>query len=88
MNITLAPELEKFVQAQLESGAYHSASELFGDALFLLAEKEMKLQKSKQAMNDFIQVGLDSAKNGKLYSPEELEEDIEQLFIELRQKNA
>jgi putative addiction module CopG family antidote len=59
MNITLAPELEKFVQAQLESGAYRSANELFGDALFLLEEHNIQRRKRTEAVNRFIDEALE-----------------------------
>jgi putative addiction module CopG family antidote len=37
MNVSLTPELEKFVSAMVDSGRYNSASEVVREALRLLA---------------------------------------------------
>ena len=40
MNVSLTPELEKFVSTKVESGRYNSASEVVREALRLLEEHE------------------------------------------------
>jgi antitoxin ParD1/3/4 len=40
MNVSLTPELEKFVAAKVESGRYNSASEVVREALRLLEEHD------------------------------------------------
>ena len=40
MNISITPELEQFVHTKVKSGMYQSASELFREALRLLAERD------------------------------------------------
>jgi len=40
MNVSLTPELERFVQAKVESGRYNSASEVVREALRLLEDHE------------------------------------------------
>jgi len=85
MNVSITPELEEFVQAKVKSGMYQSASELFREALRLLAERDELHRRRIEAMDNFIQEGIDSAKRGELLTPEEVESDIEQLFAELRQ---
>jgi antitoxin ParD1/3/4 len=40
MNVSLTPELEKFVNAKVDSGRYNSASEVVREALRLLEEHE------------------------------------------------
>ena len=47
MNVSITPELERFVQGLVSSGRYHSASEVFRDGLRLLeaAERERLLEK-------------------------------------------
>ena len=40
MNVSLTPELEKFVSAKVESGRYNSASEVLREALRLLEEHD------------------------------------------------
>jgi len=40
MNVSLTPELKKFVSAKVESGRYNSASEVVREALRLLEEHD------------------------------------------------
>ena len=40
MNVSLTPELEKFVNAKVESGRYNSANEVVREALRLLEEHD------------------------------------------------
>ena len=40
MNVSLTPDLEKFVSTKVESGRYNSASEVVREALRLLAEHD------------------------------------------------
>jgi antitoxin ParD1/3/4 len=40
MNVSLSPELEKFVSAKVKSGRYNSASEVVREALRLLEEHD------------------------------------------------
>jgi antitoxin ParD1/3/4 len=40
MNVTLNPELEKFVQYKVKSGLYESASEVVNEGVRLLWERE------------------------------------------------
>ena len=40
MNVSLTPELEKFVGAKVKSGRYNSASEVVREALRLLEEHD------------------------------------------------
>lgn len=61
MTITLSPELESFIKAQLDSGAYTSASEVVSDALKLLEEREHKLQ----LLRADIQKGIDQIDRGE-----------------------
>lgn len=42
MNVSLTPELEKFVGAKVESGRYNSASEVVREALRLLEEHDQE----------------------------------------------
>ena len=40
MNVSLTPELERFVQAKVESGLYNNASEIVREGLRLLKEHD------------------------------------------------
>jgi putative addiction module CopG family antidote len=42
VNVSITPELERFVQELVASGRYHSASEVFRDGLRLLEQAERR----------------------------------------------
>ena len=80
MNVSLTPELEKYIQAKVETGRYTSASEVVREALRLLEQKE---QERMQALKEF-QAELDrriaEADAGDLI-------DGEEVFARLREKS-
>jgi antitoxin ParD1/3/4 len=61
MNVSLTPELEQYVNGKVQSGLYHSASEVIREGLRLLREKDEVHQKKLQALRRDIQVGIDQA---------------------------
>lgn len=70
MNVSLAPELEKFVNERVESGLYRSASEVVREALRLLAEKEEERQAKLEALRGLIEESLERG-NSKEWDLEE-----------------
>jgi antitoxin ParD1/3/4 len=71
MNISLTNELEQFVQSQVQSGMYHSASEVIRDGLRLLKKMNGSSQEIKDGYNQQIEVALKQAENGEAVSGEE-----------------
>jgi len=57
MNVTLTPHFDEFIRRQLDSGRYHSASELIREALRLLEDRERQIER----LRDDLQKGLDSS---------------------------
>jgi antitoxin ParD1/3/4 len=56
MNISLTPELEKFVDDKIESGVYNSASEVIRESLRLLKEHdEMRVTWREQIEQGWLQ---------------------------------
>lgn len=53
MNVSLTPELEKFVQEKVESGRYTSASEVVREALRLMEKRDQRLVEREQALAAF-----------------------------------
>ncbi len=68
MQISITPEFEPFVNAQIQNGLYNSANELVNDALRLLVRKD-KLQKE-------IQIGLDQIEAGEITSADKLKQQM------------
>ena len=56
MNVSLTPELEKFVEGKVESGLYNNASEVIREGLRLLKEQdEVRLRWRGQIERGWIQ---------------------------------
>ncbi|MBF2065086.1 MAG: type II toxin-antitoxin system ParD family antitoxin [Calothrix sp. C42_A2020_038] len=66
MNISLTPELERYIQNKVESGLYHSASEVIKEALKALQEQDMLQEVKLQALRAEIQKGIDSGESTPL----------------------
>jgi len=52
VNVSLSPELEKLVQAKVESGRYSSESEVVEEALRLLEQREVELRELRARMDE------------------------------------
>ena len=63
MNISLTPELEKFVQDKVASGRYHTASEVIREGLRLLEGQEQLREVKLIALREEIQKGLASGQS-------------------------
>ena len=67
MDISLTPELEKFVEESVASGRYASASELVLDGLRKLEEEQRWLAYAKER----IQAGLEDVAAGRIVRGED-----------------
>jgi antitoxin ParD1/3/4 len=66
MNVSLTPELERYVTTKVESGLYQTASEVVREGLRLLKEKEELHLTKLEGLRREIQVGIDQADRGEL----------------------
>jgi len=72
MNVSLTPELEKFVSAKVESGRYNSASEVIREALRLLEEHDRVRTIQLAEFNQELGRRLDSLDQGQRIDPAEV----------------
>jgi antitoxin ParD1/3/4 len=85
VNVSLSPELEKLVQAKVESGLYGSASEVVEDALRLLERQEIHLQELRARMDE----GLASLDRGEGVDGEEfMQKMLDELDAQEAQRKA
>ena len=66
MNVSLTPELEQYVNGRVQSGLYHSASEVIREGLRLLKEKDDVHQTKLEELRREIQIGTDQAIRGQV----------------------
>jgi len=65
MNVSLTPELEELVDQKVQSGMYHTASEVVREALRLLKDRdELQAHRMEELRSD-IAVGLKDLDAGK-----------------------
>ena len=69
MNVSLTPELEKFVSAKVESGRYNSASEVVREALRLLEEHDSARAARLAEFNEELGCRLAGLDRGEVVDP-------------------
>ena len=72
MNVSLTPELEKFVSTKVESGRYNSASEVVREALRLLEEHDQAKTSRLAEFNHELGRRLDMLDRGQSVEPTEV----------------
>ena len=70
MNVSLTPELEKFVSAKVNTGRYNSASEVVREALRLLEENDRVRAQQLKEFNQELGNRLASLDGGEKVNPE------------------
>ena len=66
MNVSLTPELEKFVSGKVQSGRYNSASEVVREALRLLEEHDSARADRLEKFNEELGRRLGALDRGKV----------------------
>jgi len=88
MNVSLTPELEQFVNTKVESGRYHSASEVIREALRLLEEHEHAKAVQLAEFNRELGRRLSSLDRGKRVNPEEARARVQRKSAARRKSSA
>ena len=65
MNVSLTPELERFVDEKVQHGLYTSASEVVRDGLRLLNERDQERNAKLDALRTAVAHGLAEVEQGK-----------------------
>ena len=79
MNVSLTPQLERFIENQVDSGRYQTASEVFRDGLRLLQEREAQRAAALAEIRRKVGEGLAAAKRGHLIDGETVFREIKEL---------
>jgi antitoxin ParD1/3/4 len=66
MNVSLPNNLSEFVEDELATGDYSSASEVVRDALRLLKREKALEQERQEILRREVTIGWNQAKNGQL----------------------
>lgn len=77
MNISLNPQLERFIDQKIQSGFYNSASEVVREGLRLLMEREVLFQQQVKKLNQEIDLGLGQLGQGEGIPGEKIFDEIQ-----------
>lgn len=80
MNVSLTPELEKYIEAKIATGRYSSASEVVREALRLLEVQDEERELALREFQAKLDRGIAEADAGDLV-------DGEEVFARLREKS-
>ncbi len=88
MNVSLTPELEKFVSAKVGSGRYNSASEVVREALRLLEEHDAARAAQLVEFNGELGRRLASLDRGEAADPADVRARLQRKSGERRKQRA
>jgi len=88
MNVSLTPELEKFVSAKVGSGRYNSASEVVREALRLLEEHDSARAAQMAELNEELGRRLASLDRGETVDPSAARARLQRKSVERRKPRA
>jgi len=88
MNVSLTPELEKFIADKVGSGLYTSASEVIREGLRLLREHDEIRQRQIAEVRAKIDRGIEQLERGKRIPGHQVREELRKLSAERRRKGA
>ena len=86
MNVSLTPELDKFVTTKVASGRYTSASEVVREGLRLLEEQDRARASQLAAFNRELGARLQSLDRGEYVEPQAVWRRLEQRSRERRKQ--
>lgn len=88
MSISLTPELEEFIQSQIESGKYSSTEEVIIAGIKLLKERERIYKGRFEELKREIMVGVEQLEGGKRLDGREVIEKLRQRNQAIRKAKA
>ena len=88
MNVSLTPELDRFVAGKVESGRYNSASEVVREALRLLEEHDRARGAQLATFNKELGARLASLDGGERIQPKAARARLEQKSRERKKLRA
>ena len=65
MNVSLTPELEKFIQKKVKSGMYQTSSEVVREALRYLQDRDKNKERKLDELRELLRPAIDAADSGK-----------------------
>ncbi len=83
LNVSLTPELARFVDGQVKGGLYCTASEVIREGLRMLAERERLRDMRREEFRKKVQLGVDQLDRGEGLDGDEVFDELERGLDEL-----
>lgn len=87
-NISLTPELDRFIDDRVESGLYESASEVVREGLRLLRHREDLQKKQVERVQAKIEKGWHQSESGEVVTETDAREHFRRRTAEHRRRRA
>ncbi|MCD8488134.1 MAG: type II toxin-antitoxin system ParD family antitoxin [Desertifilum sp.] len=88
MNVSLTPEIEQFIQSQVESGKYTSPDEVILAALRAFEERERLYKGRFEELKREIMIGVEASERGEVIDSEAVFSQLKQKLQQLRQREG
>ncbi|HAA29774.1 MAG TPA: type II toxin-antitoxin system ParD family antitoxin [Cyanobacteria bacterium UBA8553] len=88
MNVSLTPEIEQFIQSQVESGKYASADEVILAALKAFEERERIYKGRFEELRREIMLGVKASERGEVVDSEIVFSQLQQKLQQLRDQEG
>lgn len=88
MNISLTPEIEQFIQSQVERGKYASADEVILAALMAFEERERIYKGRFEELRREIMVSIEASERGEVVDGEIVFSQLQQKLQQLRKREG
>lgn len=88
MNISLTPELDRYVEGKVKSGLYHSASEAIREGLRLLKERDALQEIREEELRKQVREGFAQIQQGDALEFSSAEEIVAHITQEGRRRAA
>ena len=86
MRLLLSPELQVFLDEQIQSGKYQSEEDLYRTALQAFADREQSLQAKRQELREAVRIGTEQADRGEKMDGETVMDGFRQKLEQWRQE--
>ncbi|MEH1930169.1 type II toxin-antitoxin system ParD family antitoxin [Nostoc sp.] len=86
MNVSLTPELEQFIQSQVEIGKYSSSEEVILAAIKLLEVKENIYKGRFEELQRSIMIAVEASERGEVIDSETVFHQLQQKLQQRRQQ--
>jgi len=80
VNVSLTPELDRFLQSRVKSGRYQTTSEVVREALRLLQRQESERDEEFQRLKAKLERGAAQAKRGELLDGDNVFEELREII--------